>query len=70
MDKYFRAKDNAIKTWYKNARVKMGRVEKLVHEIDTARMFKERKQKEDALNKYREALEAVEEARAELEKVM
>lgn len=70
MERYYRAKDVAIKTWYKNARVKMGRVEKLVRDIDTARLFKERKQKEEALNKYRTALEAVEEARAELEKFM
>ena len=70
MEKYYRAKDAAIKTWYKNACVKMGRVERLVRDIDTARLFKERKQKEEALNKYRTALEAVEEARAELEKVI
>lgn len=70
MEKYYRAKDSAIKQWYKNACVKMKRVERLVKEIDTARLFSQRRKKAEAIEKYKSAVSALEEAQEELNKFL
>ena len=48
----------------------MKRVERLVKEIDTARLFSQRRKKAEAIEKYKSAVSALEEAQEELNKFL
>ena len=54
LEKYYKAKDNAIFKWYENARMKMSKMDALIFDIEESRKFSRRK---------REAIENLIEAR-------